>query len=423
VRFRAFSLQQTRAMPDRFDIQFVSRPGKLGLLSEPVNTAGWRGRGTLTIDDRGLRIAATRSRLPLAFLRSESAIAAERITQVVREGDAVRVEYSIDRGRVENVTFRLPDRQTAAEVVRQMPTTRTVEMESEPSSVKRSHERGAPAIRVLAGIGIAAVGGWIAMQWMRSAAIDPVENTRNVIAPAHLTESGPPLDPSDQPAVAEIPSEAPVAEDPRPSDTDSELHTSVPAASMGSTADASLPEEGQAVQVPRPAPQRAESVVHTDATPHADTEGEPFVPSVPEYQLPDDLLVVPIARNTVAYDVARGLLAEFEGEAREIEDAINRDLERHRAGDLKTIELGGRLDVAQRGWRELGSRLLGNPAFRDAALTGLRATLLGVVSYQARFCEAYAAALRKGDTAQMEDALQGRARAHDMLARARLYVQ
>src|SRR5688572_22947610 len=92
------------------------------------NSFGFSGGGLLRIDESGVDFVASRAWLPLPFLRRTQRVDAARLAEVIREGQSLRVEFTRDDRDRGVVPFRVVDRETAAEIVRLLPTTRTIEI-------------------------------------------------------------------------------------------------------------------------------------------------------------------------------------------------------------------------------------------------------------------------------------------------------
>ena len=114
-------------MAHTFDIRFARTEGMAALFEAPANRFRWKGAGKLSIDAEGISIAVKRGLLTLLAPRS-TRIAAHSLTEVYREGDAVRLEFSAKDVR-EVLPIWAKGSQTAAEIVKLLPTTRTVELE------------------------------------------------------------------------------------------------------------------------------------------------------------------------------------------------------------------------------------------------------------------------------------------------------
>src|SRR6185295_2898179 len=122
-------------MAHTFDIRFVRSGGLAGLFEAPANSFRWKGAGRLSIDAQGISIAVKRGLLSL-FPGSRRVAAAE-LTEVMREGDALRVEFTTGNTARAVIPFWVRDANTAQEIVRLLPTNRTVELEHDAAGVAR----------------------------------------------------------------------------------------------------------------------------------------------------------------------------------------------------------------------------------------------------------------------------------------------
>ena len=114
-------------MAHTFDIRFARSAGLAGFFEAPANSFRWKGAGELRIDAQGISIAVKRGLLTLLSKRSRR-IAAGELTEVYREGDALRLEFGSDRKR-EVLPIWATGNAAAAEIVKLLPTIRTVELE------------------------------------------------------------------------------------------------------------------------------------------------------------------------------------------------------------------------------------------------------------------------------------------------------
>jgi len=111
-----------------FDVRFAPTEGLAAVLAAPVNTLRWKGAGRLSIHPEAITIAEKRG-LPFYARGRSRRIAAENLREVYREGAEVRLEFTGAGKDREVVPLWANDREAAAEIVRLMPTTRTVEVE------------------------------------------------------------------------------------------------------------------------------------------------------------------------------------------------------------------------------------------------------------------------------------------------------
>jgi hypothetical protein len=146
-------------MAQTFDIRFERTGGVASFFAAAENAFRWKGAGRLSIDPHGIRIAARRGLTSLFTRRSSHSIAAADLREVYREGAALRMEFgSSDDGRVV-LPFWAPDRDTAAEIVRLLPTTRTIELEHVASNPQRGKFRLDRVSLVIAALGLVVIAG------------------------------------------------------------------------------------------------------------------------------------------------------------------------------------------------------------------------------------------------------------------------
>ncbi len=146
-------------MAHTFDIRFARTVGLAALLEAPTNSFRWKGSGRLSIDPQGISIAVPRGLLAL-FPRTRRVEAAD-LKGVLREGQALRVEFSDGLERMV-VPFWVRDPRTAEEIVRLLPTTRTVELDHDAAGVGHAKFRldWRVLIILMVLIGIAIAGLW-----------------------------------------------------------------------------------------------------------------------------------------------------------------------------------------------------------------------------------------------------------------------
>jgi hypothetical protein len=138
-----------------FDIRFARKPGLAALFEAPANSFRWKGWGRLSIDDQWLVFARRR---PFSWLFSHPPhrVPVAALSSVYREGDALRLEFAGTPQLV--VPIWANTRADAAEIVRLVPTDRTVELDAtEPRVPVSSRPRGAfalVALGVLIGIAV-----------------------------------------------------------------------------------------------------------------------------------------------------------------------------------------------------------------------------------------------------------------------------
>jgi hypothetical protein len=162
-------------MARTFDIRFARSDGIAALLETPANTFRWRGDGSLRIDGSRLDIQRKRGLHSLLARQSHFRIHAADLREVTREGDALRIEFGVPGSRRVVLPFWVRDRAEAAEIVRLMPTDRTVESE-EPvensTSPRRFRFDWRRALQIFFALGIAASAALL-VRGFRSAALEP----------------------------------------------------------------------------------------------------------------------------------------------------------------------------------------------------------------------------------------------------------
>jgi hypothetical protein len=147
-------------MAHTFEIRFVKSAGLAGLFEAPANRLGWKGAGRLSVDDGGIHIAVRRG-IANWFQRSKR-IQASDLTQVFREGEALRLEYGTDSQR-QVLPIWASGSEAAERIVRLLPTTRTVELEqsSSPRRFRWDRKMLAWSLVLVALVGAA----WIASRY------------------------------------------------------------------------------------------------------------------------------------------------------------------------------------------------------------------------------------------------------------------
>lgn len=143
-------------MAHTFDIRFARSAGLAGLLEAPTNRYRWKGGGRLSIDGKGVHIAARG--LATLFTTRAHHIAADQLTEVYREGDALRLTFQArESGRAE-LPFWAKDRDSAAEIVKLLPTPHTIEIEHSTQTQRRFRPDGLLLAWLATVIGIIVVG-------------------------------------------------------------------------------------------------------------------------------------------------------------------------------------------------------------------------------------------------------------------------
>lgn len=132
-------------MARTFDIRFARSDGIAALLETPANTFRWRGDGSLRIDGGRLDIQQKRGIHTLLTRHTHFRLDAADLREVAREGDALRIEFGVPGAPRGVLPFWVRNRAEAAEIVRLMPTDRTVESDEpvdDPAPPRRRHPLG-----------------------------------------------------------------------------------------------------------------------------------------------------------------------------------------------------------------------------------------------------------------------------------------
>jgi hypothetical protein len=185
----------SQSMAHTFDIRFARSAGLVGWLEAPGNRFRWKGDGRLSIDAQGISIAVRRGLLTL-FSPQSRRIAADQLTEVYREGDALRLEFTAPGAPRTVVPFWARDLDAAAEIVRLLPTRKTVELEHPPPGAQ---QRFRPDWRVIVTFLVVAAaalyGAWLMRAWALH------DEPTAVVTSTQLAQSGPePMTESSAPA-------------------------------------------------------------------------------------------------------------------------------------------------------------------------------------------------------------------------------
>jgi hypothetical protein len=110
-----------------FPVRFSPTLDLWGSLRRPQNSYRWVGQGTLLVDEHGVRVTARRLTL-LGLYRTVLFILPTEIREVYREGDSIRIDLEAGP-RHDYFRFWAEGSGAAAEIVRRLPTSRTIELE------------------------------------------------------------------------------------------------------------------------------------------------------------------------------------------------------------------------------------------------------------------------------------------------------
>jgi len=374
-------------MAQTFDIRFARSAGLAALLEAPENSFRWKGVGLLRIDAQSIHFTVKRGLLALLAGNRTRRIPAGNLKAVYREGDALRVEFQADEAAREVLPFWASDRAAAAEIVRLLPTSQTVEIEHSTDVTNSGKPRADWRVILIIGVALAAIATGIRAFYPRADL--PVAAT---IVPG-----------VDRAAPAEMPMRLPMPDataslDDSPAPA---LEAPQPPATVGS-AQAALPEFLQPLPV--------------------------VLPPLPPLPLPRDYVnsadfVIRIERDTAAYLVAKTELASFEQEANRLEARWDLLHDSFRASALTSEDFAMQLGALEMRWWDLTFRIFDNEALANPKLLDLRATMLAAARLWRSFLGGYAGGLRGRDHVKMGHSFDELARAQEMQSRARLFLR
>lgn len=180
-------------MAQTFDIRFARSAGFAALLEAPVNRHRWKGRGRLSIDAKGISIGVKRSFAALLGAKHTQHISIESLRSVYREGEALRVEYETEKSRRDVLPFWVDDRDTAAQIVKLLPTHETVELERSPDAALARKARPDWRMFLVAVIALLAIAMTAWALYLRTASLPvaaakPAEEVDSAI-PTPVTDS------------------------------------------------------------------------------------------------------------------------------------------------------------------------------------------------------------------------------------------
>lgn len=383
-------------MAQTFDIRFARSAGFAALLEVPENRFRWKGGGLLRIDSRGISIGVKRSLLALLGGKRTQRIPTDKLRAVYREGEALRVEYQSGSANVV-LPFWADNSDAAAQIVRMLPTSQTVEIEHSTDATRGGKPRA--DWRVLLSLTTVFVvlfaGGWLLFQ-----------RTKLPVAVAAA--------PASEPAAPD----SPLGSLPMPDAT----------ASLVDAAEPSV-EQGTPASEPPMSPPVADAAGNGPAASPDFLEPPEVVLSVPgPLPLPRDYVrsgdfVIPIRRGTDAHEIARREIASFERQATELESEFRLQRDLLNAGALTPVDLIAKLNAFELRWWDVTFRIFDNDALAAPSLLDVRATMLAAARLWRSFLATYAEGLRTRDSVLIASAFDELARAQEMQSRARLFVR
>ncbi len=384
-------------MAQTFDIRFARSAGLAAMLEVPENTFRWKGGGLLRIDTHGISIGLKRGLLALLGGKHTQRIPTENLRAVYREGDALRLEFQDGKTARIVLPFWAVDRETAAKIVRMLPTSQTVEIEHSTDVTHSGNPRADwPMLLTLgAAMAVLAVGSWALY-----------DRTQARLAAVQA--------PVNDPVVAD----APFGSVSMPDATASLAESPV------SPAEAALPAGTAASSAVSDAPGSSAGAVKPDflEPPTVELTAPGPLPLPRDFIRSEDF-VIRIAPDSAPYFVAKTQLAAFEQQANQLEARCDALRAQFAAGAITSEEFATKLDDLEMRWWDVTFRIFDNEALADPALLDLRATMLSVSRFWRSFVSSYATGLRERDHVKMGHSFDDLTRAQERRLRARLFLR
>ena len=375
-------------MAQTFDIRFARSAGLAALLEAPENRFRCKGVGLLRIDAQSISFTVQRGLLALFAGNRTRRISAENLKAVYREGEALRVEFQTDETARMVLPFWAGDRDIAAQIVRLLPTSQTVEIEHSTDVTNSGKPRA----------------DWRALLTIGVALIVVVAGLWSVYPSSDLPVAATPAPVRDRATPFELPTQIPMPD-----------------------ATASL-DDSPALAVEAPQPTLESTRSDPTALPEFLQPSPVVLPPLLPLPLPRDYVnsadfVIRIERDTAAYHVARTELASFEQEANQLEARWDSLHDSFRANAITADAFATKLGELEMRWWDLTFRVFDNQALAAPALLDLRATMLAAARLWRGFLSGYSIGLRERDHVKMGHSFDELARAQEMQSRARLFVR
>ena len=177
-------------MSHTFDVRFARSQGLAAVLEAPANNLLWKGAGRLSIDAGGINIAVKRGLANLFSRRRSHRIAAGELTEVYREGEALRLGFGAHPDR-QVLPLWANDTEVAAHIVKLLPTTRTVELEHPTRASGKLHLDKRMTILLLCLLGIVAAALVLARNYAQLAASSQSASATTLPATTAVAPAGP----------------------------------------------------------------------------------------------------------------------------------------------------------------------------------------------------------------------------------------
>ena len=357
-------------MPRTFDIRFARATGLAAILEAPANTFRWRGAASLSIDERGLEIEPKRGRHSLCSRRPRFRINTADLREVSRAADALRIEFGMPGARRAIVPVWARDSDTAAEIMRLVPTHRTIETD-EP--IARELERPRHRWKLFAALALVGIGVAVWYGMRRDSPVDAAValETSAPVAP----DAAAPVSPT-SPALTETPPRSAIP----PSDV-----------------------------TPTAAPARAAEPLEPQATPVA-------LPDTPSDAAPEPAVAAPAAESRAAIFIPTDPLY----------DAASRQLELFQAQAAHTyvryLDASAPLAELAASWEQYSQAVIASPEYREPRLRPMIDDELAAAAGWSRALVALGEARSSRDAARISAARADLERVSDQTTRVALYV-
>jgi hypothetical protein len=417
-------------MAQTFEIRFARSAGLAAILEAPSNSFHWTGNGSLSIDAQGISVAVRRGLLSLLGVDRMRRIPASDLKEVFREGEALRVEFAANDTARGSLRFWATDRDTAARIVRLLPTSRTVELEE---SAALGEFRVNRRIALILGLVLAVVAGTIIAISLRDprqtsdqrlttseqpASLEPAP-LPDLATPALKNTDGTPS--SDTPGArapraAIVPASSAPAGTVDPSGTTSATRQATPDTPAGATSSATSTSDGTTAATEAGVAPADSKLALLDAPTFAPP---PLAPPAPASTHP---IVTPIPHGTPSFNRALRQLALFGSESDDLLAEYDAYLNRFRNGQIGVGEFTKRLSELEKLWLNVTSRIQEAQDFADPLLVDLRATLLACAGERRSFLSSFSRGTATADQQSIKSAAEHEARAVELDQRARRYI-
>jgi hypothetical protein len=358
-------------MAHNFEIRFARSAGLAGLWEAPANPFRWKGRGRISIDAKGVIIHARRNLTSWLQKPEARCIDAANLTEVYREGAALRVEFANEAGAREILPFWAADPKVAADIVRVMPTLRTVEFEHAVSGTASPFEWDRRVLVLL----IAVMGGMALL-------------ARLLWTPAGTSPVTP---------------------------TTAEKTDATERVSPGSTIEVEAP----ATETVAPTP----DVEANEPVLEPELQSVPLTLTPPKLPVRVEVHVDPIARGTAAYQAARHALEKFDAAAAALRTDYRAQQALFQSNALTTDQFSDYLRSSlEMRWWNLTFEILANDALTTDQLLDFRATLLGCARHWRGFLDGYAEGLLRRDHVMIAESFDRMSIAEELQSRARRFA-